>query len=53
MSEQVEPTVEADALISRLALIEQRPLAERPEAYRQLEEELQRRLAEGDAPAQA
>jgi hypothetical protein len=44
---------DADGLISRLALIEQRPLAERAEAYRQVEEELQRRLSDADLPGQA
>lgn len=41
----------ADALISRLNLIEDQPLDSRATAFAQLHDELQARLEGGDAPA--
>ncbi|CAN5482353.1 hypothetical protein BH10ACT7_BH10ACT7_26270 [soil metagenome] len=41
----------ADALISRLRLIEDQPLDSRATAFAQLHDELQARLEGGDAPA--
>ena len=41
---------ETDALLSRLRLIEDQPLADRAEALSQLHEELRTRLEAGDAP---
>lgn len=39
-----------DALLSRLALIEERPLADRAAAFRQLHDELRSELDATDAP---
>ena len=41
---------ETDALLSRLRLIEDQPLADRAEALAQVHEELRTRLEAGDAP---
>lgn len=42
-AERTSP-VEGDALVSRVRLIEERPLEERAEAFAQLHDELQREL---------
>ncbi|UYN84501.1 MAG: hypothetical protein KIT89_04755 [Microcella sp.] len=51
MSEPDAVTAPDDALLSRLALIDERPLADRAEAYRHLHDELRTQLesADGDA----
>jgi hypothetical protein len=43
-------SLEADALLSRLRVIEDRPLESRAAAFAQINEELQARL-DGDSPA--
>ena len=43
-------TDETDALLSRLRLIEDQPLADRAEALSQVHDELRTRLEAGDAP---
>jgi len=40
-----------DALLSRLALIEERPLADRAAAFRQLHDELRSQLEATDTPS--
>lgn len=47
--EQAEPASEADALLSRLRLIEDQPLETRAEAFTQLHDELRHRLEGGDS----
>lgn len=54
MTDDAPETVHAEvdeALLSRLALIDERPLTERSEAYRQLHDELRTRLEATDADA--
>lgn len=46
--EPSEAESQHDGLVSRLALIEDRPLAERAEAYGQVHDELSRVLEGGD-----
>ncbi|MCU1440249.1 MAG: hypothetical protein JWP85_1246 [Rhodoglobus sp.] len=46
-----EPASEADALLSRLRVIEDQPLESRAAAFTQLHEQLQARLEGGDSPA--
>jgi hypothetical protein len=46
-----EPRTEADALLSRLRVIEDQPLESRAAAFTQLHDELQSRLEGGDSPA--
>jgi len=46
-----EPRSEADALLSRLRVIEDQPLDTRAAAFTQLYDELQHRLEGGDSPA--
>lgn len=46
-----ESTADADALLSRLRVIEDQPLDTRATAFAQLHDELQARLEGGDAPA--
>ncbi|WP_187264960.1 hypothetical protein [Homoserinibacter sp. GY 40078] len=41
---------DADALVSRLRLIEDQPLADRADALAQVHDELRARLEAGDAP---
>ena len=51
MTEAEAVTAPDDALLSRLALIDERPLPDRAEAYRHLHDELRTQLesADGDA----
>ena len=44
-----EPRTEADALLSRLRVIEDQPLESRAAAFAQLHDELQARLHGGDS----
>ena len=44
-----EPRSEADALLSRLRVIEDQPLESRAAAFTQLHDELQHRLEGGDS----
>lgn len=46
-----EPRSEADALLSRLRVIEDQPLESRAAAFTQLHDELQHRLEGGDSAA--
>jgi hypothetical protein len=46
-----ESATEADALLSRLRVIEDQPLESRAAAFTQLHEQLQARLEGGDTPA--
>lgn len=53
-SDESSQVAEADdALLSRLALIEERPLADRAAAFRQLHDELRVELETTDAPGAA
>jgi hypothetical protein len=45
-----DDTLESDALLSRLRVIEDQPLDTRATAFVQLHDELQARLEGGDAP---
>ena len=47
--EQAEPRSEADALLSRLRVIEDQPLESRAAAFTQLHDELQHRLEGGES----
>jgi hypothetical protein len=46
---RVTPAEVDEALLSRLALIDERPLSDRSEAYRQLHDELRSQLEATDA----
>lgn len=48
-ADRVTPAEVDEALLSRLALIDERPLGERSEAYRQLHDELRSQLEATDA----
>ncbi|MCU1579220.1 MAG: hypothetical protein JWP19_1424 [Rhodoglobus sp.] len=49
MGDPVQPASEADALLSRLRVIEDQPLESRASAFTQLHDELQHRLEGGDS----
>jgi hypothetical protein len=49
MGDPVQPASEADALLSRLRVIEDQPLESRAAAFTQLHDELQHRLEGGDS----
>ncbi len=48
-ADRVTPAEVDEALLSRLALIDERPLSDRSEAYRQLHDELRSQLEATDA----
>lgn len=48
-NDETEPSAEADALLSRLRLIEDQPLESRAAAFTQVHDELQHRLEGGES----